>query len=205
MFLFLFFHKTMLPHCVVQQTPFPYLLNSSLPCSFDFISYFLELHYLENEKMKSGPIPWCLVRCNGSWNRYSIHRDRQQGQFHRETEKINRARERGRRRQVHVKECECKENGHSMGSRNHLAASWFLVSGDKITTKDRQQAWGKKKKTMDTRQQWPRRRVLEDTYVKAKATRAPLTTIKSKIFHRSRKYEPWWSTNPRSTICEKER
>jgi len=30
----------------------------------------------------------------------------------------------------------------------------------------------------------------DDTYVKANATRAPLTTIKSRMFHRSRKYEP---------------
>ncbi|TNN83482.1 hypothetical protein EYF80_006463 [Liparis tanakae] len=39
-----------------------------------------------------------------------------------------------------------------------------------------------------------------ETYVKAKATRAPLTTIKSRMFHKSRKYEPWCKTSPRSTI-----
>ncbi len=44
-----------------------------------------------------------------------------------------------------------------------------------------------------------------ETYVKAKATRAPLTTIKSRMFHKSRKYEPWCKTNPRSTICERRR
>jgi len=38
------------------------------------------------------------------------------------------------------------------------------------------------------------------TYVKAKATRAPLTTTKSRKFQRSRKYEPSCKTKPNTTI-----
>lgn len=38
------------------------------------------------------------------------------------------------------------------------------------------------------------------TYEQAKATRAPLTTMKSRMFHRSRKYEPGWRSSPKSII-----
>lgn len=46
---------------------------------------------------------------------------------------------------------------------------------------------------------------LHDTYVKANATRAPLTTIKSRMFHRSRKYEPGCMSRPKSTIWNTEK
>lgn len=42
--------------------------------------------------------------------------------------------------------------------------------------------------------------VMKATYEQAKATRAPLTTIKSRMFQRSRKYEPGWRSRPRSII-----
>lgn len=42
------------------------------------------------------------------------------------------------------------------------------------------------------------------TYVKAKATRAPLTTTKSRKFQRSRKYEPSCKTKPNTTIWNTE-
>lgn len=85
----------------------------------------------------------------------------------------------------------------------------IMVFGQQGQKKNKGQAagMGRKEKTEDTIPRWHSRtqlRVLENTYVKAKATRAPLTTIKSKMFHRSRKYEPWWSTKPRSTIWERE-
>ncbi len=41
------------------------------------------------------------------------------------------------------------------------------------------------------------------TYENAKATSAPLTTMKSRMFHRSLKYDPGWSSRPRSTIWAK--